>query len=97
MMDDIFINGGKSDVESIFDPGRLGATGSKTVECLLEAGVKVRAYVHRQDERSAALSALGADAWTILFGALETDLLKTRGSAREPIRRCCPSLASPFV
>ena len=41
--------------------GATGATGSKTVEVLLEAGVKVRAYVHRQDERSAALSALGAE------------------------------------
>ena len=41
--------------------GATGATGSKTVEFLLEAGVKVRAYVHRQDERSAALSALGAE------------------------------------
>jgi NAD(P)H dehydrogenase (quinone) len=41
--------------------GATGSTGSKTVEFLLEAGVKVRAYVHRQDERSAALSALGAE------------------------------------
>jgi NAD(P)H dehydrogenase (quinone) len=41
--------------------GATGATGSKTVEFLLEAGVKVRAYVHRQDERSAALSELGAE------------------------------------
>ncbi len=41
--------------------GATGATGSKTVEFLLEAGVKVRAYVHRHDERSAALSALGAE------------------------------------
>ena len=41
--------------------GATGATGSKTVEFLLEAGVKVRAYVHRQDARSAALSALGAE------------------------------------
>ena len=41
--------------------GATGATGSKTVKFLLEAGAKVRAYVHRQDERSAALSALGAE------------------------------------
>jgi NAD(P)H dehydrogenase (quinone) len=41
--------------------GATGATGSKAVEFLLEAGVKVRAYVHRQDERSVALSALGAE------------------------------------
>lgn len=41
--------------------GATGSTGSKTVAFLLEAGVKVRAYVHRHDERSAALSALGAE------------------------------------
>jgi NAD(P)H dehydrogenase (quinone) len=41
--------------------GATGATGSKTVKFLLEAGAQVRAYVHRQDERSAALSALGAE------------------------------------
>ena len=41
--------------------GATGATASKTVEFLLEAGVKVRAYVHRQDKRSAGLSALGAE------------------------------------
>jgi NAD(P)H dehydrogenase (quinone) len=44
--------------------GATGSTGSKTVEFLLEAGVKVRAYVHRQDERSAALGALGAEVVT---------------------------------
>jgi hypothetical protein len=41
--------------------GATGATGSKTVKFLLEEGAKVRAYIHRQDERSAALSALGAE------------------------------------
>src|SRR5260370_19359235 len=41
--------------------GATGATGSKTVKFLLEAGAKVRAYVHRLDERSAPLSALGAE------------------------------------
>ncbi len=41
--------------------GATGATGSKTVKFLLEAGANVRAYVHHQDERSAALSALGAE------------------------------------
>ena len=41
--------------------GPTGATGSKTVQFLLEAGVKVRAYIHRQDERSAALGRLGAE------------------------------------
>ena len=41
--------------------GATGATGSKTVQFLLEANAKVRAYIHRQDERSAALGALGAE------------------------------------
>jgi uncharacterized protein YbjT (DUF2867 family) len=37
-----------------------GATGGKTVKFLLEAGTQVKAYVHRQDERSAILEKLGA-------------------------------------
>jgi NAD(P)H dehydrogenase (quinone) len=41
--------------------GPTGSTGSKTVKFLLEAGAEVRAFVHREDERSAALSALGAE------------------------------------
>lgn len=41
--------------------GPTGSTGSKTVKFLLAAGAEVRAYVHRQDERSEALSALGAE------------------------------------
>jgi uncharacterized protein YbjT (DUF2867 family) len=41
--------------------GAAGATGSKTVKFLLEAGAQVRAYLHRLDERSATLSALGAE------------------------------------
>ncbi|MGA8224824.1 MAG: NmrA family NAD(P)-binding protein [Candidatus Acidiferrales bacterium] len=35
--------------------GSTGATGSKTVKFLVDAGVEVRAFVHREDERSAAL------------------------------------------
>jgi len=61
MMDDIVMNEGKVMSNQYVISGATGATGSKTVEFLLEAGVKVRAYVHRQDERSAALSALGAE------------------------------------
>ena len=41
--------------------GATGATGSKTVEFLLEAGARVRAFVHRLDERSTRLGALGAE------------------------------------
>jgi uncharacterized protein YbjT (DUF2867 family) len=41
--------------------GPTGSTGSKTVEFLLDAGARVRAFVHREDERSAALAAQGAE------------------------------------
>jgi uncharacterized protein YbjT (DUF2867 family) len=41
--------------------GATGATGSKTVKFLLEKGAQVRAFIHRLDERSATLSALGAE------------------------------------
>ena len=41
--------------------GATGATGGKTVKFLLEAGTQVKAYVHRQDERSATLETLGAE------------------------------------
>jgi NAD(P)H dehydrogenase (quinone) len=61
MMDDILTSEGRVMSNQYLISGATGATGSKTVEVLLEAGVKVRAYVHRQDERSAALSALGAE------------------------------------
>jgi NAD(P)H dehydrogenase (quinone) len=44
--------------------GPTGSTGSKTVNFLLAAGAEVRAYVHRQDDRSAALSALGVEVVT---------------------------------
>ena len=32
--------------------GSTGATGSKTVKFLIDAGAGVRAFVHREDERS---------------------------------------------
>ena len=63
--------------------GATGPTGSKTVEFLLEAGVKVRAYVHRQDERSAALSALGAELITgdlLDFEAVRTAMEGVKGA-----------------
>ncbi len=41
--------------------GATGATGGKTVKFLLEAGTRVKAYVHRRDERSATLKTLGAE------------------------------------
>jgi len=41
--------------------GSTGSTGSKTVKFLLDAGARVRAFVHSEDERSAALAAQGAD------------------------------------
>jgi NAD(P)H dehydrogenase (quinone) len=54
-----------------------GATGSKTVKFLIDAGAGVRAFVHREDERSAALAAQGAE---IVRG----DLLDFRGRSRGP-------------
>jgi NAD(P)H dehydrogenase (quinone) len=41
--------------------GATGNTAAPTVELLLEAGHRVRAFVHTVDERSDALAALGAD------------------------------------
>jgi NAD(P)H dehydrogenase (quinone) len=41
--------------------GSTGSTGSNTVKFLLNAGARVRAFVHSEDERSAALAAQGAN------------------------------------
>jgi NAD(P)H dehydrogenase (quinone) len=41
--------------------GATGDTGRRTTEILIEQGFAVRALVHRQDERSARLSAAGAE------------------------------------
>ncbi len=63
--------------------GPTGSTESKTVKFLLAAGAQVRAYVHRQDERSAALSALGAElvAGDLLdFEAVRSALKGTAGA-----------------
>ncbi len=63
--------------------GPTGSTGSKTVKFLLAAGAEVRAYVHRQDERSAALSAMGAELVTgdlLDFEAVRSALEGTAGA-----------------
>jgi NAD(P)H dehydrogenase (quinone) len=41
--------------------GATGKTGAPTVKILLEAGHRVRAFVHRVDQRSEALAAIGAE------------------------------------
>jgi NAD(P)H dehydrogenase (quinone) len=41
--------------------GATGATGTPTVETLLQKGFNVRAFVHQEDDRSARLKALGAE------------------------------------
>src|SRR5262249_28939265 len=41
--------------------GRQGQTGRHVSEMLLTRGVAVRAFVHRRDERSERLDALGAE------------------------------------
>ncbi|MGB3125491.1 MAG: NAD(P)H-binding protein, partial [Pseudomonas sp.] len=51
--------------------GATGATGTPTVQYLLETGHRVNAFVHREDERSEKLRALGAN---IFVG----DLLKLK-------------------
>jgi uncharacterized protein YbjT (DUF2867 family) len=50
--------------------GSTGATGSKTVKFLLDAGARVRAFVHGEDERSAALAAQGADVVSAALAAV---------------------------
>lgn len=47
--------------------GATGATGSGAIEHLLSKGARVRAFVHRDDERAAALRAKGVD---VVFGDL---------------------------
>lgn len=44
--------------------GATGNTGAPTVEMLLDAGHRVRAFVHRSDRRSDALAAIGAEVVT---------------------------------
>jgi NAD(P)H dehydrogenase (quinone) len=51
--------------------GATGNTGAPTTELLLKAGHRVRAFVHRTDQRSDALAALGAE-------VVEGDLLDFR-------------------
>jgi len=46
--------------ETILVTGATGATGAPTVKALLQKGCAVRAFVHREDERSFALKASGA-------------------------------------
>ena len=42
-------------------PGQVGAVGFKVVQLLRAAGVPVRAFVHKMDERTHQLTALGAE------------------------------------
>jgi nucleoside-diphosphate-sugar epimerase len=41
--------------------GAAGATGSAATKLLLERGFSVRAFVHKEDERSQKLQSLGAE------------------------------------
>jgi NAD(P)H dehydrogenase (quinone) len=41
--------------------GATGNTGAPTIKILLDAGHRVRAFVHRADQRSEALAAIGAE------------------------------------
>lgn len=66
---------------TILVTGATGYTGRKTVEILTAKGVPVRALVHKEDERSAELRAMGAE---VVLGDL-LDLNAVR-SALEGIR-----------
>ena len=48
--------------------GATGATGGEAVRLLLQKGHKVRAFAHREDERSRKLQELGAE---VVFGDLQ--------------------------
>jgi len=50
--------------QTILVTGATGATGMPTVSALLQKGYSVRAFVHREDEISLALKALGAELFT---------------------------------
>jgi NAD(P)H dehydrogenase (quinone) len=63
--------------------GSTGSTGSKTVKFLVEAGARVRAFVHNEDERSAALAAQGAEIMRgdlLDFEAVRSALEGTQGA-----------------
>lgn len=49
------------DQKTYLTTGATGDTGSKAVRLLLEKGHRVKAYVHKLDERSAKLTELGAE------------------------------------
>ena len=62
--------------ESLFlITGATGATGSATAVQLLEAGRSVRAFVHREDERSDRLLSLGAE--LVVGDLLDFDAVRT--------------------
>jgi NAD(P)H dehydrogenase (quinone) len=74
---------------TILVTGATGKTGTPTALLLMQKGYAVRALVHREDSRSAALQAAGAD---IVVGSLE-DPVDMRG-AMEGVQRAyfCPPL-----
>jgi len=59
--------------------GQQGQTGRRVAEMLLERGVPVRAFVHRKDERSERLRALGAEIFEGDLLAVQTVREAARG------------------
>ncbi|MGW6740115.1 NmrA family NAD(P)-binding protein [Streptomyces sp. NPDC055025] len=59
--------------------GATGRTGSGTLELLLERGHRVRAMVHREDERSRALAEAGAEVVVADFLDLDAVTAAVRG------------------
>ena len=62
--------------------GATGNTGRKTVEILTSKGLPVRALVHKEDERAAALRTMGAE--VVLSDLLDLNAVR---SALEDVRR----------
>jgi uncharacterized protein YbjT (DUF2867 family) len=59
--------------------GATGRTGSATVRLMLERGRRVRAMAHREDERSRALAAAGADIVVADFHDIDALTVALRG------------------
>jgi len=73
--------------------GRVGGVGGMVVERLRRRGMAVRAMVHREDERSAALRATGAE---VVVGDLTVpvDVVRAMEACRRIYRGSRPRLTA---
>jgi len=83
--------------KTILVSGATGATGGYTVSLLLERGHHVRALVHREDARSAALRERDVDVRVgdLLDLASVTDARPAQIVSPRPIKRLTASAPSP--